>query len=220
MKTFSALLAVCAGNSPVTVEFPSQRPVTRRALMFSLICALNKRLSKQSWGWYLRRHRAKYDVVVMSRFNSCRAASFLPFLNLYIASVVETSLMKDMDTLILHCKHHGIWCPGGARNQGIRGHGIDIVFGNIPVSVPHCFPVHYSDVIMGPMASQITSLTIVYSTVYSDADQRKHQSSGSLARVRGIHRWSVNSPHKWPVTRKMCPFDDVIMFPVSVPQAC
>ena len=64
---------------------------------------------------------------------------------------------------------------------------------------------------MGMMASQITSLTIVYSTVYSDADQRKHQSSASLAFVWGIHRGPVNSPHKGPVTRKMFPFDDVIM---------
>ena len=65
--------------------------------------------------------------------------------------------------------------------------------------------VYYTDVIMGAIASQITSLTIVYSTVYSDADQRKHQSSASLAFVWGI------DPHKWPVTRKMLPFDDVIM---------
>ena len=64
---------------------------------------------------------------------------------------------------------------------------------------------------MGAMASQITSLTIVYSTVYSGADQRRHQSSASLAFMRGIHRWPVNSPHKWPVMRKMFPFDDVIM---------
>ena len=64
---------------------------------------------------------------------------------------------------------------------------------------------------MGTMASQITSLTIVYWTVYSDADQRKHQSSASLAFVRGIHRGPVSSPHKWPVTLKMFPFDDVIM---------
>ena len=63
---------------------------------------------------------------------------------------------------------------------------------------------------MGTMASQIITLTIVYSTVYSGADQWKHQSSASLAFVR-IHRWPVNSPHKWPVTRKMFPFDDVIM---------
>ena len=70
---------------------------------------------------------------------------------------------------------------------------------------------HYNDVIIGTMASQITSLTIIYSTVYSGADQRKHQSSASLAFVWGIHRGPVNSPHKWPVTRKMFPFDDVIM---------
>ena len=67
---------------------------------------------------------------------------------------------------------------------------------------------------MSEIASQITSLTIVYSIAYSDADQRKHQSSASLAFVRGIHRGPVNSPHKWPVTRKMFPFDDVIMIPV------
>ena len=60
---------------------------------------------------------------------------------------------------------------------------------------------------MSTLASKITSLTNVYSTVYSGADQRKHQRSGSLAFVWGIHR----RPHKWPVTRKMFPFDDVIM---------
>ena len=64
---------------------------------------------------------------------------------------------------------------------------------------------------MGAMASQITSLSTVYSTFYSGADQRNHQSSASLAFVRGIHRGPVNSPHKWPVTRKMFAFDDVIM---------
>ena len=72
-------------------------------------------------------------------------------------------------------------------------------------------PLHYNDVIMGATASQITSLTVVYSTVYSDADQRKYQSSASLAFVRRIHRRPVNSSHKWPITPKMFPFDDVIM---------
>ena len=64
---------------------------------------------------------------------------------------------------------------------------------------------------MGAKASQITSLTIVYSTVYSGTDQTKHQSSTSQAFVRGTHRWPVNSPHKGPVTPKMFLFDDVIM---------
>ena len=72
--------------------------------------------------------------------------------------------------------------------------------------------IHYNDAIMGAMASQITSPTIVYSTVYSGGDQRKHQSSASLALVRGIHRGPGTSPPEWPVTRKMFPFEDVIMF--------
>ena len=77
-------------------------------------------------------------------------------------------------------------------------------------SRPHK-PSHYDDVIMGEIAPQITSLTIVYSTVLSGVDQSKHQSSASLAFVWEIHRWPVNFPHKWPVTRKIFPFDDVIM---------
>ena len=110
-----------------------------------------------------------------------------------------------------------------------------ITFMNIPVMIMSIFPnnvphnqasdqvfiggelmhliriQHYNDVIMGAIASQITNLMIVYSTVYSGADERKHKSSASLAFVRGIHRGPVSSPHKWPVTRKMFPFDDVIM---------
>ena len=73
------------------------------------------------------------------------------------------------------------------------------------------FAGHYNDVIMTVILSQITSLTSVYSTVYSDADQRKHLSAASLAFVRGIHRGPVNSTHIWPVTEKLFPYDDVIM---------
>ena len=79
---------------------------------------------------------------------------------------------------------------------------------------------HYTDIIMTEGASQITSLTIVYSAVYSDGDQRKHQSSASLAFVRGIHRRPVNSPCKGPVTRKMFPFDDVIMYSLAQSHQC
>ena len=64
---------------------------------------------------------------------------------------------------------------------------------------------------MGVAASQITSLTIVYSAVYSGTDHRNLQSSASLAFVTGIHRAPVNSPHKGPVTRKIIPFEDIIM---------
>ena len=109
-------------------EVPTQRPVTRSFDVF-FDMRLNKRLSKQPWGWWF-----------------------------------ETPS----------------WSLWRHRNVGI----------------------HYGDVIKGAIASQITSLTIVYSTVYSDADQRRHQSSASLAFVWGIHRGPVNSPHKGPVTRK------------------
>ena len=70
---------------------------------------------------------------------------------------------------------------------------------------------HYNDVIMGVIAYRITSLTIVCSTFYTGVDQNKYQSSASLAFVRGNHRGPVNWPPEWPVTRKMFPFDAVIL---------
>ena len=87
----------------------------------------------------------------------------------------------------------------------IRSHGLSYLYCAV-------VEIYYGDVIMGAIASQITSLTIVYSTVYSDADQRKHQSSASMAFVWEIHR----GPHKLPLTRKMFPFDDVIMLHSSI----
>ena len=81
---------------------------------------------------------------------------------------------------------------------------------------PRCFSLFHT-----PTCSptwDVKQSTIVYSTVYSGADQRKHQSSASLAFVREIHRWLVNSPHKGPVTWKMFSFDDVIM--TCLPHHC
>ena len=74
-----------------------------------------------------------------------------------------------------------------------------------------CYTYHYSDVIMTAMASQIIGVSVVCSTFCLGTDQRNHQSSASLAFLRGFHRWPVISPHKGPVTRKMFPFDDVIV---------
>ena len=69
---------------------------------------------------------------------------------------------------------------------------------------------------MSVMAHQITGVSIVRSTVCSGADQRKHQSSASLAFVRGIHRSPVDSPHKGPTTRKMFPMDDIFVSPLKL----
>ena len=104
-------------------------------------------------------------------------------------------------------KHHKNWyLSHGLHKSGWTYDHLALDCGN-----------HYSDVIMGTMASQITDVTIVYSTVCSHADQRKHQNSASLALVWGIHRWPVNCPHKWPVTRKMFQFDDVIIYVTDAP---
>ena len=70
--------------------------------------------------------------------------------------------------------------------------------------------MHCSEVIMSAMVSQITGVLIFCSAVCSGA-YKKHQISASLDFVRGIHRGTVGSPYKGPVTRKMFPFDDVIM---------
>ena len=109
------------------------------------------------------------------------------------------SLWRQNDVGTTWLRHYGVMCPLG------WGPVRKICVYNIAPTVPFSQEIvwHYGDVIMGAMASQITSLTIVYSTVYSGADQRKHQSSASLAFGRGIRRWSVNSPHKGPVTRKI-----------------
>ena len=89
-----------------------------------------------------------------------------------------------------HCNTSKVqWCPA-------------LMFS---LQLPRTICQHYNDAIVDVMAAQITSLTIIYSTVYSGTDQRKHQSSASLVFER------VNSPQKWPVTRKMFPFDDVNM---------
>ena len=90
---------------------------------------------------------------------------------------------------------------------------------DIPIKLSYLRNVytHYIDVIMNAMASQLTGVAIVFSTVYKGTDQRKHQTSASLAFVRGIHRWPVNSPYKGPVTRKMFPLDDIIIHKKWIP---
>ena len=82
----------------------------------------------------------------------------------------------------------------------------------------HLNQYHYIDVIMTTMASQITSLTMVYSTVYSDANQKKISKLRITGLCVGNSPEPVNSPHKGPVTRKMFTFGDVIM--LKVPDPC
>ena len=150
---------------------------------FDIFCDLhlNKRLGKQSWGRW-------FETPSRLLWHHCDDTIHKPIL-------CHDSVLH-LNTII----RSKIW--------GMRHH---LKLGNETMARHIVYFNHYDDVIMGATASQITSLTIVYWTVYSDADQRKHQSSASQAFVRGIHRGPKNSPHKWSVTRKMFPFDDFIM---------
>ena len=115
---------------------------------------------------------------------------------------------KNNESCVIHSQRHALW-----------DHKEILYWLKVTRNIPSPFQksLHYSDDIMGAMTSQITSLTIVYSTVYSGANQRKYQNSAHLAFVRGSQRWPVNFLHKWSVTRKMFPFDNAIMlslFPI------
>ena len=69
METFSALLAICVGNSPVPGEFPAQRPVTRSFDVFLISIWINDWVNDREAG-DLRRYRGHYDVIVMSMINT------------------------------------------------------------------------------------------------------------------------------------------------------
>ena len=158
----------------------------RGALMFSLICTwINGWVNNLKAG-DLRLHRAHYDVTVMQNF----------------VSTLPTDAVA----------YTGVLCYAISKHSADRNPNMfsSMLFVTLMILRKHILTKHYNGVIMSAMASQITSLTSVYSTVYPVADQRKHQSSASLAFVRGIHRRPVNAPHKWPVTRK-CFYFIVIM---------
>ena len=163
------------------------------ALMVPLVCAWINGWANNLKAGDLRRHRAHYDVIAMCvRVFTLSHNTFARF----------KEAVTQIRWSVLHCQER---CTIALRKSLL----LDSV--SIPLLLNTSPQLHYNDVIMGVIVSPITSLTIVYSIVYSDADQRKHQSSASLASVRGIHRGPVNSPHKWPVTAQMIPFNDVIM---------
>ena len=115
------------------------------------------------------------------------SSAILPFM----ISLLANSRLRELRLVAKPLDDHSWWRYASSVNEHVR--------------------FHYCDVKMNTIASEITNLAIVYLTVNSGTYQRKHQSPASLAFVRGIHRRPVNSPHKGPVTRKMFPFDDVIM---------
>ena len=136
----------------------------------------------------------------------------------FVYDMVESRCISDIEyrPARLVTWVHNLWHPGHDKVKSII---------QLQRTYRQIIPLicHYNDVVMSELTSQITSVSIVCSTIHSATDQRKHQSSSSLAFVQGIHRWPVNSPHKRPVTRKMFPFDYVTMaheYPINYIQLC
>ena len=111
----------------------------------------------------------------------------------YISEVQHSILPLKLAEQCSQCRiGFSVYVCTEARNWPYIGKELVIIFQNIavvPINKPLQKRNHYCDVMMRAIASQITSVSIVCSTICSDADQRKHQSSASLAFVRGIHRW-------------------------------
>ena len=150
MKTFSALLALCAGNTPVTDEFPPQRPMTRSFdLFFDL--SLNKLLSNNRDAGDLRRHRAHYDVTVMGRRPARCTKSMIYILYLAFTCCLQyrAIMIRAITKLILVCNAFIVsmltWWPWQNAEPWWR-HQMETFFallalcaGNspVPVNSPH-----------------------------------------------------------------------------------
>ena len=111
MKTMSALLDLCVGNSPVTGEFPSQRPVTRSFDVFFDL-RLNKRLSKQSWGWWFETPSCPCDATVM--ILGWLTSSYLTstrYMQLLLSRSIITRLGCDWHKLMMSYISIAYKCP-------------------------------------------------------------------------------------------------------------
>ena len=127
METFSALLAICAENSPVPDEFPAQRPVTRSFDVFFDLC-LNKRLSKQSWGWWFEtpsrplwrhrnddhRYRHRYhddngeeEHIILFLFHIIDNINIISVWSLFISVIILVFVLSSLGVqLLAFCQHY------------------------------------------------------------------------------------------------------------------
>ena len=189
METFSASLALCEGNSSVTGS--PHKGQWRGALMLSLICAWTN-----SWANYrnagdVRRHCAHYDVIVMIHvwLSPYWQILFIVFLFRTCVILCFMSILSPYTCFMwntdLSEKSTIWWCIIHFAPLQWRHNGR----ASISNYQPH-------DCLLNRLFRRRS---------------KKTSSAASMAFVPGIHRWPLNSPHKWPVTRKMFPFDDVIM---------
>ena len=148
------------------VDSPHKRPVTRKLFPFDDII-MNVALSAYLWSWYKLWRKRRQTYIPMKLVE----AVLCSFHEDNIQNISDQQLPGQQTQLVLS---HLCHCVSLQNNEWYNSSCKTMV--------------HYDDVIMTTIVSQITSLTVVYSTVYSDADQNKHQSSASLAFVWGIHR--------------------------------
>ena len=207
METFSSLLALCAGNSPVTGEFPSQRPVTRNFDVFFDLC-LNKRLSKQSWGWW-------FDTPSRSLWRHCNGFCW-----------IGTS------------QYHSVWCYDQTQIilkhwKGRWWHFVIMpLFPQIvdfPMSFKHPLRIRVNEGHESANNRQwnqvkatkkrVGLLWLQWRHIGRDGFSNHHPHDCLLNRLfrRTKHQSSAslaNTPHKGPVTRKTFSFDGVIVWDV------
>ena len=182
----------------------------RGALMFSLNCAwINGWVNYREAG-DLRRHRTDNDVTVMNiQFGSTIEDPLFKFRDPLTTLPIDVLQPNEANPLAASCCLQRIcltWSILKFSNTFCWSFAIIGIVGKIPLRfMPLQWRHNGRDGVSNRQLHDclLNRLLCVY--------QRKHRSSASLAVVRRIHRWLVNSPHKWPVTRKMFPFDDVIM---------
>ena len=135
METFSALLALCAGNSPATGEFPAQRPVTRSFDVFFDL-RMNKRLSKQSWGWW-------FETPSCSIWRHCNAGKIISIAWFLIFWRLICLCRQDIigHDLIGQRAWHRAWLSGEpdyfGRNKILSGYDLS------HYQVPYCIRVFF-----------------------------------------------------------------------------
>ena len=185
---------LCEGNSPGTGEFPAQRAINAENISI--------------WWRHHDKAMTAMDYHVLVSINPLWSSDAIQ----QHRSGSTLTLAHVIDCCQVAPNHY----PNQSDLSSLRFSDINLREQTYqPLITKICLKIHHSDVIMSTMASQITSPTIVNSTVCSGADERTHISSASLAFVRGIHQWPVNSLHKGPVTRKIFPFDDIIMLRIK-----
>ena len=220
METFFALLAICAGIHRPPVNSP-HKGQWRGALIFSLICVWINGWVNNGEAGDLRRFRAHVTSLLPDGTKPLHE----PMLTYHQSGLVVREFRGRAQNIKLQNDFEKFTCEIISTlkaNELTRmwwhrqlfmaaSRWFNTYVAERAVAVPSSWN-HYNDVRMSTMASQITSLAIIFSIVYSGANQRKHQGSASLAFVWGIHRPPVNFPYKGPVTREVFPFGDVIMY--------